>query len=74
MFIINKKTNEKYKLCVLQVAFFSLKLDGIDFISSPYDFITSSQKIVESSTILAKYFSFSQIHLLGFQIYSFSHI
>ena len=53
--------------CVLQVTFFSLKFVKIFFIFSSYDFITSSQMIAESSMILAKYFPFSQIHLLGFQ-------
>ena len=57
----------------LQVAFFSLKFVGIVFISSSRDSITSTQIIAESSTILAKYFPFLQMHVAGFQTYFFSH-
>ena len=65
----------KYKnFCVLQITFFSLKFVGIVFVSSSSfrlslvsKSITSSQIIAESSVILAKYFQFSQIHLLGLQ-------
>ena len=32
-----------WKFCVLQVTFFSLKFVGIVFISSSYEFITSSE-------------------------------
>ena len=42
--------------------FFSLK-----FVSSSYDSIISSHTTVESSIILATYFSFSQLHVAGFQ-------
>ena len=38
-----------------------------------YDVIISWQIIVKSPIILAKCFPFSQIHLLGFQTYSFLH-
>ena len=37
---------------------------GIVFVS----FVISSQVITESSTILAKYLPFSQLHVAGFQI------
>ena len=57
--VINKNASKISKICVLQVTFFSLKFVGIVFVSSLYDFITSSQIIVESSIILAKYFPFS---------------
>ena len=50
---------------------FLMKFVGIVFISSSYDFITSSQIIAESSIILAKYFPFSQLHVTGFQTYFF---
>ena len=53
---------------------FSLKFVGIVFISSLYDSIISSHVISESSIIPAKYFTFLQIHALGFQTYSFSHV
>ena len=46
---------------------FLMKFVGIVFISSSYDFITSSQIIAESSIILAKYFPFLQLHVAGFQ-------
>ena len=42
--------------------FFSLK-----FVSSSYDSITSSHIINELSIILAKYFPFAQLHVVGFQ-------
>ena len=54
--------------------FFSLKFVGIVFISLLYSSITSSHIITEPSKILAKYFRFSQIHVLGFQTYSFLHV
>ena len=66
--VINKKASKTQKFCVLQVIFFSLKFVGIVFISSSYNFITSSYLITESSIILAKYFPFSQLHVAGFQI------
>ena len=44
-----------YKFCVLQITFFSLKFVWTVFISS-----------TELSSILAKYFTFSQLHLGGF--------
>ena len=47
--------------------FFSLKFVGTVFISSPYDSITSSHVITESSIILAKYLSFSQLLVAGLQ-------
>ena len=56
--VINKKVSEIYKLCVLQVMFSSLK-----FVS--FRSIISSQIIL--STMLAKYFPFSQLHVAGFQ-------
>ena len=54
--------------CILQITFFSLKFVGIVFVSSSYDSITSSYVIVESSIILAYYFTFSQLHADVFQI------
>ena len=65
--VINKKTSKIYKHCVFTGYFLSLKFVGIVYISSSYDFITSSQILAESSIILAKYFSFSQLHVTGFQ-------
>ena len=53
---------KKKKICVLQVAFFSLK-----FVSSSYDSITSSHLIAELPIILAQYFLFSQLHAEEFQ-------
>ena len=70
---INKKVSKTWRLCVLQVLFFLLKFLGKVFISSSYDFINSSQIIAESSIILPNFFSFSQIHVLRFHTYSFSH-
>ena len=52
---------------------FSLKFVGMVLISSAYDFITSSQITIKSSIIFAKYFSFSQLHVAGFETQSFSH-
>ena len=69
--VINEELSKIQKLCVLQVIFFSLKVFGIVFISSSYDSITSSH-VITVTIILAKYFPFSQIHVLGFQTYSFS--
>ena len=46
---------------------------GVVFLSSSYDFIAPSQIMVESFIIIAKYFSFSQLHIAGFQAQSFSH-
>ena len=68
--IINKKASKIQKFCLLQVIFFSLKFVGIVFVSS----VISSQAITESLIIIAKYFPFLQLHVAGFQIYSFSHI
>ena len=70
---INKKVSKTWRLCVLQVLYFLLKFLGKVFISSSYDFINSSQIIAESSIILPNFFSFSQIHVLRFHTYSFSH-
>ena len=53
---------------MLKVAFFSLKFIQTVFVSSSYDSIISSHAIAESSIILAKYFSFLQLHVAGFQI------
>ena len=53
---------------VLQVAFFSLKFVEIVFVSSLYDSIISTRVIAKSSKILAKYFHFSQLHVVRFQI------
>ena len=64
--VINKEASKIYQLWVLKVIFFSLKFVGIVFISSLYDFVTSSQIIADSPIILAKYFLFSQIHVAGF--------
>ena len=59
-------------MCLLSFIF-SLKFVGIVTISSSNYFITSPQIIAESTITLAKYFPFSQIHLLGFQTGFFSH-
>ena len=68
----NKKTSKKWKFCPLQVIQFSLKLVWIVFISSSYDSITSLHVITESYIILAKYFPFLQISVLG-HIWCFLH-
>ena len=72
--VINKKGSKTYKVCVLQVIFCFVKICWNSFYFFTYDSITSSIAITESSIILAKYFSFWQIHVLGFQTYSFSNI
>ena len=58
-------------LC-FQVIFCSLKFFGIVFAFSLFDLalasIISSHVITESSVILAKYFSFLQLHEEGIQI------
>ena len=59
--VIKKNASKIQKFYVLQVVFSSLKFVGIAFVSSSYD---SSH--VESSIMLAKYFSFSQLHVVGF--------
>ena len=55
-----------------RLLFVSLKFVGAVFCFSSYDLasasIISSHVITESSKILAKYFSFSEIHVLRFQI------
>ena len=66
--VINKNTSKIYKVCILQVAFFSLKVVDIVFVSSSYDSMISSHEIVEPSIKLAKYFTFLQLHVEGFQI------
>ena len=48
---------------------FLIKICWNSFFSSSYDFITSSHIIAESSIILAKYFTFSKIHVVGFYTY-----
>ena len=65
--VINKKTRKMRKFCVLQVIFFSLKLVGIAFIFSSYDYLTSSHIITESTIILPKDFPFLLLHAEGFQ-------
>ena len=65
--VIHKNASKIYKFCVLQAIFLSLKFVEIVFISSLYDSMTSSQKLAELSTILAKYFPFSQLHVAGLQ-------
>ena len=60
----DKKTSKIQKFCIVEVVFVSLKFVGKVFVSS----IISSYVITESSIILAKYFSFSQLHVAGFQI------
>ena len=68
--VISKNASKIKKFCVLKVAFFSLKFvssNDLAAASSLYDSIISSHVIAESSIILAKYFSFSQLHVAGFQ-------
>ena len=54
--------------------FFSLKIVGNVFVSLSFDlasasaFTVPSHLIAEPSTVLAKYFPFSQLHGAGFQI------
>ena len=52
----------KYRNSHFTGFFFSLK-----FVSSSFDSITSLEVISESSIILAKFFSFSKLHVAGFQ-------
>ena len=54
----------RYRNVVFYRLLFSLKLVGTVFVSS----MISSHEITESSIILAKYFPFSQLHVLGLQI------
>ena len=63
---INKKSSKIWTFCFTGYIIFT-KTFWNSFCLSSYDFITSSQIIAESSILLAKYCSFSQIHLLGFQ-------
>ena len=62
-----KYTNLWFTCCIL-----SLKFVGTVFVSSLYDLasasIISSHIITELLKILAKYLSFSQLHVSGFQI------
>ena len=53
------------------IFFIKILWNGFCFVSCV--FLTSSHAITELFIILAKYFSFSQIYLLGFQTYSFLH-
>ena len=57
--VINKKARE---ILCFTVYFFLLRFVGNVFASS----IISSHVIAESYTILAKYFPFSQLHIVGF--------
>ena len=66
--VINKNASRIKSFYILQFAFFSLKFVGIVSVSSFYGFTISSQVIVESTIVLAKYFPFSQLHVAGFQI------
>ena len=63
--VINKKASKTQKRFVLQTTFFSLKFNATVFASSS---IISSRIITESSIILAKYFPFLKLHVIGFQI------
>ena len=60
--VINKNASKIQKLCVLQVAFFSLKLVRIVFVLS-----SSLALRPNLYTILAKYFPFSQLHVAEYQ-------
>ena len=62
----------KYKFCVLQFSFFSLKFVETVFVSSfdlpcASESTTSSHTIDEPSIILAEYFPVSQLLVAGFQ-------
>ena len=60
----NKKLKKMCKLSFLQVAFLSPKFAVVCFVGS----IISSQVTTESLIKLPKYSSFSQEHVVGFQI------
>ena len=62
--VTNKKFTKIGKLYVLQVNYFSLK-----FVETVFVFcIISSQEMIESSIMLAKYLPFLQLHVAVFQI------
>ena len=66
---INEKANKIYKF--VEVLFVRTAFVGTVFAVS----IISSAVMTETSVRLAKYLPFSQIHVSGFQIYSFfAHI
>ena len=72
--VIDKKVGRIYKFFILQTNFFSLKFVGIlfvgtAFVRTPFAVSVISLHIVtESSTMLPAHLSFSQLHVVGFQI------
>ena len=64
----------KYSNVFYELIFFSIKIVGTVFVSSPFDLasvsIILSDIIAESSIILAKYFAVPQLHVAGFNIFS----
>ena len=64
--VINEKASETYKFPILQFTFFSLEFAGTVFVGIVFVIF-----IILSTVLVLEYFSFSQVHVPGFQNYLF---